>query len=80
LARFEAGIKKFAKLVSVSADWGSCALDIEDFVNDLNAEISGTASGVQIAGSITALGGCVNDALGYLIDHPGAALQGLGLE
>jgi RHS repeat-associated protein len=73
-------IVKFVKLVGITADWGSCALDVEDFVNGLNDELSGTPNGVQIADSITALGGCVNDALGYLVTHPGKALQGLGLE
>ena len=73
-------IVKFVKLVGVSADWGSCALDVEDFVDGLNDLLSGTAGGVEITNSLTALGGCVNDALGYLLTHPGKALQGLGLE
>ena len=71
---------KVAKLVVSTSDWGACALDLEDFVNDLNAELSGTANGVQITDSITALVGCVGNALGYMLDHPGKALQGLGLE
>ncbi len=67
----------FIKLVGVSADWGSCATDIEEFVNGLNDELSGTANGVQITNSITALTGCVGNALGEMITHPGATLQGL---
>lgn len=66
--------------VAITADWGSCALDVEDFVNDLNAELSGTANGVQITDSLTALTGCVGNALGQMIEHPGATLQSLGLE
>lgn len=69
----------FVKLIGVSADWGSCALDIEEFVNGLNDELSGTAGGVEITKSLTALGGCVNNALGCLLKHPGATLQSLGL-
>jgi RHS repeat-associated protein len=81
LAESGAKVTKAAlEFVAKTADWGSCALDVEDFVNDLNAELSGTANGVQITDSITALAGCVGDALGYMLDHPGKALQGLGLE
>ncbi len=72
-------IVKFVKLVGATSDWGSCALDVEDFVNGLNDVLSGTPDGVQITDSITALAGCVNDALGYLVTHPGKTLQGLSL-
>jgi RHS repeat-associated protein len=71
-------IVKFVKLVGISADWGSCAMDIKEFVNGLNGLLSGTGGGVEITNAITELGGCVNDALGYLVTHPGKALQGLG--
>ena len=67
------------KLIGSTADWGSCALNIKEFVNGLNDVISGTPDGIQITDSITALAGCVNDALGYLLTHPGKTLQGLGL-
>ena len=67
------------KLIGSTADWGSCALNIKEFVNGLNDVISGTPDGVQISDSITALAGCVSDALGYLLTHPGKTLQGLGL-
>jgi RHS repeat-associated protein len=67
------------KLIGVSADWGSCALDIKEFVNGLNGLLPGTASGVEITNSLTELGGCAGDALGYLLTHPGKTLQGLGL-
>jgi hypothetical protein len=66
--------------VGASADWGACAADVRDFVNDLNAELSGTANGVQITDSITALVGCVGNALGQMVEHPGATMQSLGLE
>ncbi len=80
LAEAGANTAKVAlKTIGITADWGSCALDIEDFVNGLNDVLSGTSNGVQITDSITALAGCVNDALGYLITHPGKGLQGLGL-
>ncbi len=68
------------KLIGKASGWGSCALDIEEFVNDLNDELSGTANGIQITDSITTLTGCVDNALGEMIRHPGATLQGLGLE
>jgi hypothetical protein len=67
------------QFIGKSADWGACALSAADFVNNLNGELLGTASGVQITDSITALTGCVGDALSYLLTHPGASLQGLGL-
>ena len=69
----------FVKLVGVSADWGACAANVEEFVNGLNDLLSGTPDGVQVTDSITALGGCVNNALGYLLTHPGQSLQGLSL-
>ncbi len=72
-------IANFVKLVGVSADWGSCATDINEFVNGLNGVLSGTAGGVEITNSFAGLAGCVNNALGYLLKHPGATLQGLGL-
>jgi RHS repeat-associated protein len=72
-------VVNFVKLVSVSTGWGTCAADIEEFVNGLNGLLSGTASGVEITNAITELGGCVNDAVGYLVTHPGKTLQGLGL-
>jgi RHS repeat-associated protein len=73
-------IVKFVKLVGVSADWGECAADIKEFVDGLNDLLSGTPDGVQITDALTELGGCVNDALGYMLTHPAKALQGLGLE
>jgi hypothetical protein len=72
--------KAALEFVAQTADWGSCALGVEDFVNDLNAELSGTANGVQITDSLTTLAGCVGNALGQMIKHPGATLQSLGLE
>jgi RHS repeat-associated protein len=68
------------KLLGVSADWGACALDVKEFVIGLDGLLSGTGSGVEITNSLTALGGCVNSAVGYLLKHPGATLQGLGLD
>lgn len=58
---------------------GACALDAGDFIDALNSLASGNPNGDEIAKSIEALGGCVQDALGYLLTHPGKALQGLGL-
>ncbi|MGO8758498.1 MAG: RHS repeat-associated core domain-containing protein, partial [Terracidiphilus sp.] len=55
------------KFIGKSADWGSCALDIGEFVNELNAELSGTANGVQITDSLTELAGCVGNALGHML-------------
>jgi hypothetical protein len=72
-------IVNFVKLVGVSSDWRACAADIEEFVNGLNGLLSGTAGGVEITNSLTALGGCVGDALGYMLTHPGKGIQGLGL-
>jgi hypothetical protein len=62
------------------ADWGSCALDIEEFPEELDDEFLGKASGVEITNSITALAGCVSNTLSYLLTHPAAALQDLGTE
>lgn len=67
------------KLIGASADWGSCAADIEEFVNGFNDLLSGTPDGIHITDAITELGGCVGNALGYLLTHPGKSLQGLGL-
>lgn len=81
LAESGAKVTKAAlEFVAKTADWGSCAADVGDFVNDLNAELSGTANGVQITDSITALVGCVGNALGQMVEHPGATMQSLGLE
>jgi RHS repeat-associated protein len=73
-------IVKRVQLFGKVLDWGACALDLKEFVNNLNDELSGTANGVQIVNSVTALVGCVGNALGEMIDHPGASLQSLGLE
>ena len=81
LAESGAKVTKAAlEFVAKTADWGSCAADVGDFVNDLNAELSGTANGVQITDSITALAGCVGNALGEMLEHPGTTMQSLGLE
>jgi hypothetical protein len=69
----------FIKLVGTTADWGSCALDVKEFVNGLNDLLTGTPDGIQITDAITELTGCVGDMLDYLLTHPGQTLQGLGL-
>jgi len=77
----EAGNKivKSAQWFAEAAGWGSCAADAEDFLSALNSLASGNPNGEAIGKSIQNLGGCVQDALGWLIKNPGKALQGLGL-
>jgi RHS repeat-associated protein len=72
-------IVKFVKLVGDTSGWGSCAADVEDFINGLNDLATGRPAEDEIAKSIEHLGGCVQTALGYLLTHPGKTLQGLGL-
>ena len=66
-------------LIGDTSGWGSCGLEVGEFVNGLNDLLSGESDGTQIAQTLDALGGCVNSALGYLLKHPGQSLQGLGL-
>lgn len=73
-------IAKSAEFAQKASGWGACALDAEDFINGLNGLLSGSPNGDEIGKSIEALGGCVGDLLGDLLTHPGASLQGLGLE
>jgi RHS repeat-associated protein len=72
-------VVKRVQFVGKVLDWGSCALGAKDFVDNLNDELLGTASAVQITDSITALTGCVGNALGAMLEHPGASLLSLGL-
>jgi RHS repeat-associated protein len=73
-------IVKSAQFFAEAAGWGSCALDAEDFINGLNdLATENPNAGDEISKSIMNLGGCVQDALGYLLKNPGKALQGLDL-
>jgi hypothetical protein len=48
--------------------WGSCALDIKEFPEELDNECLGKASGVEITNSIIALAGCVTNTMELPID------------
>jgi hypothetical protein len=77
---FTRGTLKAIKLLGTSGDWGSCALDLFDFVKDINDLFLEKASATKVITSLNGLAGCVGDTLGALIDHPGSTLQSVGLE
>jgi YD repeat-containing protein len=67
-------------VVTRTYTYGLQRISEDQIVNGLNDVLSGTPNGVQITESITALGGCVGNALGQMVEHPGATMQSLGLE
>jgi hypothetical protein len=74
-------LKPRSRLLSLgnASSFGACALDAEDFINGLDSLVSGSPDGNEIGKSIESLVGYVGDRLAYLLTHPGAALQSLGL-
>jgi RHS repeat-associated protein len=68
-------IVKSAQFLGEAAGWGSCALNAEDLIKVLNDLTTGKAAGEDIGKTVETLGGCVQDALGYLIKNPGKLLS-----